>query len=420
MRAWTFFVGSALSSVALISGLQAVDEPVRVRGFVSRIESPTLLVIDDYRITTDRTYRARFDASSPSVCVGAEIEAAGIVDPVTGDLQVRTFTVKDDPLGRVRLTAVVSEAPRAGLLKADGRRLRIGLDTQVSFTKWGDAPETLGEVRAGISVSYEASRRDRDGAVLADRVEFHRNDTSGAEHTFLKDLKIEVREPDFERNRPGGVRFQRRNYFEIIPNLEIQRYITDLGMRLVPAYQRAARDNDPAKIRFRFYVVKDHAGGAAALPDGTVMVYSHLFDLLENEAQLAAVMGHEIAHVTEKHAWVLSNKLDPIFGNRYSREFEDQADRLGLEAMVAAGYDPSEAPEVWKIMSRKLGFVQTNAKQGTHDNHALRREYLMRELEQTYCGLDYASLTTEPDRFTRMARLVKGATDPTWKAKHDR
>jgi hypothetical protein len=62
--------------------------------------------------------------------------------------------------------------------------------------------------------------------------------------------------------------------------------------------------------------------------------------------------------------------------------------------------------------------VQTNAFQGSHDNNALRRGYLMSEIERNYRDLDYGALKTEAARFARIARLVKGDVDPSWKKKH--
>ena len=73
----------------------------------------------------------------------------------------------------------------------------------------------------------------------------------------------------------------RSEYYEIIPNGEIQAYVTDLGRRLVPQYQRDLPDTDPEKIPFKFYVVKrDEPGAAVSLPNGVVMVYSRLFDVI--------------------------------------------------------------------------------------------------------------------------------------------
>lgn len=401
--------------------IRAAEGMLRLRGFVIAVESPSVLIIDDYRITEHRTYRVRLDsAPKDPVYVGTDVEMNGSLDPGTGEFTAVELSVKHHPFEPIRLTALVSQPWSDDVLNADGRRIRITSTTRISYSRWRDRAQSLSAVTPGTFVMYDASTRDADGAIVADRVEFSPNEQTGAERTFLKDQKIETKAPDFERHRPGGVRYHQTVYFQIIPDAGIQQYVGDLGSRLVPAYQRGLPDGDPAKISFAFYVVKNHDAGAQALPNGIVLITSHLFDILENEAQLAAVIGHEISHVTQEHAWILSKTVDRAFGNRYSRQFEDQADRLGLEAMTAAGYDPREAPAVLKVMSQKLGFVQSVGRDAAHNNHSVRREYLMTELEQTYRDLDYASMRIEADRFQRIARMVKGAVDPTWKAKHER
>ncbi len=109
-----------------------------------------------------------------------------------------------------------------------------------------------------------------------------------------------------------------------------------------------------------------------------------MFNVAENEAQLAAVIGYEIAHATQEHQWRemnyhknslmtlhiasafaaaygktdlarIGNMVEGAIRNGYSRSLENQADRIGLEYMVRAGYDPREAPRLWKQMAKAYG-----------------------------------------------------------------
>ena len=140
--------------------------------------------------------------------------------------------------------------------------------------------------------------------------------------------------------------------------------------------------------------------------------------MLENEAQLATVLGHEIAHVTHEHlirrytkqTWtklifaVAGTALDEVSGgggylrdiglemvestmlNGYGRDFEDQADRVGLRYLSEAGYDPMEAPKVWDIFSKEIG-DQTkvgNFFYGSHSTHSARKRNLFQEIAQSY------------------------------------
>ncbi len=126
---------------------------------------------------------------------------------------------------------------------------------------------------------------------------------------------------------------------------------------------------------------------AFALPGGKVAIYTGILPITSNEDGLAAVMGHEIAHVTARHggermsqqfaAGVLtaaaaigleesdlddSTKVGILaalgvgaqFGVLlpYSRTHESEADEIGLRFMIRAGYDPFEAPKLWLRMAR--------------------------------------------------------------------
>jgi hypothetical protein len=83
--------------------------------------------------------------------------------------------------------------------------------------------------------------------------------------------------------------------------------------------------------------------------------------------------------------------------------------RLGLEYMVDAGYDPREAPRVWKQMATALGDAPTNFFWSNHDNHATRRSYLMNELKNNYSRLDYSKLDTREAEFKAIVERVRAA-----------
>ena len=92
--------------------------------------------------------------------------------------------------------------------------------------------------------------------------------------------------------------------------------------------------------------------------------------------------------------------------NGHQRQLENQADRVGLEYMVSAGYDPREAPAVWKLMAKTTGVEATNFFWSSHDNAPTRRSYLMNELKNNYRDLDYTTLKTNEAEFSR----IKAAT----------
>jgi predicted Zn-dependent protease len=177
-------------------------------------------------------------------------------------------------------------------------------------------------------------------------------------------------------------------------------YLARVGDKLVPAEVREA--GGPA---FQFGVMRDPTLNAFAMPNGRVYVHTGLLSRLDNEAQLATILGHEMTHVTHRHALsfqrdarnkqvaytvigvvasigvaaaagsragagdyigaaVLSQTAGAILGvglqlaaiaaiNGYGRDLERDADAGGMEALVRAGYDPKEAPKVFALLQQQ-------------------------------------------------------------------
>lgn len=163
-------------------------------------------------------------------------------------------------------------------------------------------------------------------------------------------------------------------------------------------------------LNWEYRVFKeDETINAFALPGGKISVYTGMFDVTENDAQLAAVLGHEVAHATARHggervsAGILAQlgaaglaaalgKGDPKTTNAvlqaygigvnvggllpFSRTQESEADRIGLIYMARAGYDPREAIKFWQNMDkatrgqpRPPEFLSTHPGHGTRINN---------------------------------------------------
>ena len=189
----------------------------------------------------------------------------------------------------------------------------------------------------------------------------------------------------------------------------LDEYLGRIGDRLLPDEVRAA--GGPG---FRFGVMSDPTLNAFAMPNGRIYVHSGLLSRLDNEAQLAMILGHEMTHVTSRHALrftrdatnkqilftvlavaaslgvavasgsrtksgdpvgaaVLSQTANAILGvglelaaiaaiNGYGRDLEREADQGGMEKLVRAGYDPKEAPKVFQLLmaeSKERGSLET-------------------------------------------------------------
>ncbi len=135
--------------------------------------------------------------------------------------------------------------------------------------------------------------------------------------------------------------------------------------------------------KWQFFVIDKDVPNAFCLPGGKVFVYSGLFRAVQNEDQLATVIGHEVAHAIARHGAermsmiqlgrmgkqiatnVLGGKQYGALINQaygigetygmvlpYSRKFEYEADEIGLYLMTKAGYDPRQALKFWQNMLR--------------------------------------------------------------------
>ena len=103
--------------------------------------------------------------------------------------------------------------------------------------------------------------------------------------------------------------------------------------------------------------------------------------------------------------------------NGHQRALENQSDRVGLQYMVAAGYDPRQAPTVWKLMARTNGVSATNFFWSSHDSAPTRRSYLMNELKNNYRDLDYGQLHLNSDEYSRIKAAVVRANGKKKKIK---
>jgi predicted Zn-dependent protease len=173
---------------------------------------------------------------------------------------------------------------------------------------------------------------------------------------------------------------------------EVNDYLNELGHRLV----NAGRD---AKQDFEFFAVPDSTINAFALPGGYIGVNTGLIVLAQNESELASVLAHEISHVTQRHmARMIDNQKNSLWmtlaglalavlasraggGNAnataaaiqgtqaltiqnqldFTRENEYEADRIGFQRLVAAGFDPNGAAGLMERLQRSTRFVEGNA-----------------------------------------------------------
>jgi predicted Zn-dependent protease len=290
--------------------------------------------------------------------------------------------------------------------------------------------------------------RNEDGSISATRLEFVRNELEKGEANIWKRLSAKVKASNFAQGKAGQLQIKGIGKFRLVPNADAQNYIANLGTSLIPAVQKNIPGIDKEKIPFQFYLIQDKEPNAFATANGIIVVHDSMLEILENESQLAFIMAHEISHSIQEHTWrqmqyhrkklaalAIGGAIAGAFGgwgsvvqnvttlteaavkNGYARDLENQADRMALEYMTSAGFDPREAPRVWKVMSSKFGNQSTNVFWSNHDSHATRRSYLMVELRNNYNNVDYSTMSKDRAKYSQISELVKTGRANKYKVK---
>jgi Peptidase family M48/Domain of unknown function (DUF5666) len=447
--------------------LPVLAKEVTIHGFVTEVKSSTSFAIDDYKITRDNTLALELSGSegiqpptfrAEDIRVGTELEIKGEYDEESGQLKAKSIKVFLGDAQRLKRTALLEQIPvltRSGSgwegeVRTDAERIRVLPTTAVTIKpnrserekQKGDVSReptasplaSLDELNLDTFVRYEGTRKP-DGSIDAVKIEFEHAELEPGEAKLWKKLEPEVKVPDYSSLVPGELKMRDCVYefceHQILPSKGAQEYIARIGESLIPAHQKELPVDDPLKIPFRFYLVKAKSFNAVAYPNGVVLVHSGVFDILQNEAQLAFVLAHEISHAVEKHAWearhyhqkelmalraggafvpfggaLVANLAVDSIQSQYARSLENQADRVGLEWMLAAGYDIREAPASWKALSLKKGDGPINPFWSSHDNKTTRRSYLMAELRNNYSSVDFSKLKTDSGEFHHVAQIV--------------
>ena len=176
---------------------------------------------------------------------------------------------------------------------------------------------------------------------------------------------------------------------DVVKDVEITDYIQALGYRL------AANSSDNRQ-HFEFFVVQDNTINAFALPGGVVGVHTGLILATNNESELASVLGHEIGHVVQHHMSrvaaqqsrdaitslaslalaLLVSAANPQLASgalatssavgvqkqlNYTREHEQEADRVGLQILSSAGFDVRAMPAFFETLQKGTRFVEGTA-----------------------------------------------------------
>jgi predicted Zn-dependent protease len=203
-------------------------------------------------------------------------------------------------------------------------------------------------------------------------------------------------------------------------------YVNRVGQRLVNS-----REAQQSGFPFTFEVVADPSINAFALPGGPMFIQTGLLRAVDNEAQLAGVMGHEMSHVILRHGTNQASKaqliqLPAVLGSqlagssmvgqlaqlgiglgansvilKFSRTAESQADLMGSHLMAEAGYNPIELARF---------FDKLNAEGGSHAPQFLsdhpNPENREKAIEQEIQRLPAQNYNYQTGDFARMKQAV--------------
>ena len=303
------------------------------------------------------------------------------------------------------------EYRKTSYLIVDGQR--IATTSKTKF-KGSGAAKNIATIPIGYEVKVEGTR-GADGTLNATKVEAKANGmgsseqqiiagTNQAEQSWVKAGKIAEQGQDGKEMVIGAIS-------STGPDVDRARRIVD---RVLPSYI------DPKKVRV--YVVDNKEWNAMAMANYSIYVFSGLMKDMDDD-ELAIVLGHEIAHAAYEHSRRQADKSmvsgiagtvaavgatqikdqtartvattaaglgATTFNNNYSRDYEDQADRVGLRYVYEAGYDYKKAPALWRKFAAKYGDQNEieNFFFGDHSLSTKRAAALDKEIKNNYSHLD--------------------------------
>jgi Zn-dependent protease with chaperone function len=350
--------------------------------------------------------------------VAAEAPAAGAPRARTGSVAAEPASSAAAPPASTTARAARSfagqaaevngyvEYRRGDALVVEGQRIVAGPRTRVRGE--GEA-KSFASIPLGYQVEASGKRR-ADGAIVADRIDAKANGQQMFE-SDVRDATDQLEKTYRDRGEflmaAGDQTKSLGKLRQSGPEVARVRRIVD---RLLPPYI------DPAGVRV--YVIDNPEWNAMAMGNYSIYVFSGLLEDLDDD-ELAIVLGHEIAHASHEHtrkqyrrgllvqlgavgatvalgtqledtetqvAGVLAGLTAVAFANGYSRNHEDQADRVGMRYAYEAGYDVSKAPRLWQRFGEKYGEPgkAQNILFGDHSRSSLRARALDLEIAINY------------------------------------
>ncbi|THV58721.1 M48 family peptidase [Flagellimonas alvinocaridis] len=198
---------------------------------------------------------------------------------------------------------------------------------------------------------------------------------------------------------------------KVITGTSDAQMITRVGQRIASAAERWLDANGyPGYLKdykWEYNLVQDETVNAWCMPGGKIVFYTGILPITQGETGVAVVMGHEVAHALADHGAQrmsagMVQQIGAVAGNvaiqdpekrnmfnqayglgstlgvmlPFSRGHETEADRIGLQIMAIAGYNPDEAANLWRRMKEKSGGQAPPEFMSTHPSNDTRIQNL--------------------------------------------
>ena len=234
----------------------------------------------------------------------------------------------------------------------------------------------------------------------------------------------------------------------VVDDPEVVAYVKDV-------VERVGKAMPPQPFSITTTVIDNNALNAFAVPGGYVYVFTGLLLNLEHESQLASVVGHELAHVTQRHVatrleqmrvlgiGAMLGTIAGIFlGTKagggesmsnlgkavaigaqgaataaflsYSQDNEREADQVGMNYLIGAGYNPASMPQVFEIMAKRRWYTGSSdipPYLSTHPGLLERVSYLGDRLKRL--PSEYLDRADDDKKFLRVQTLLRGRLSDT-------
>ena len=382
-------------------------------------------------------------------------EAAGITGShdKNGNLWINGYPVGVAPT--TKIYAAPASTTIRYIMHFDGT---IGM----SATRQFPIPYTSSTLSTNTWATYHAWRAV-DGGITANQLRFWPNGIYADEQEFLKKSVAVIHAPDYGRHISGSIGFIHEKAIKILPDQVVQNWVTKLGREMIPEYQKNLSDDDPAKIKFTFYVIhpfivtvgndfvsidgalpsvgefkytynSPKSGNAVnsiiAMPNGLILIPDCVPSYLNNSAQFSALLSYAITSVLQKQAYLAW----PIITSPYARHLyllresaypfipfgywqTTQQLRIGIRQMYLAGYDIREAPYAWAVaQGTPVNNPVMNSKHPDQET-PWYAAYAFDYISQYYKDVDYSKLKRGDAEYAEFLGELRKADPAAFAAK---